>query len=64
MPVIHVYAFERPLEKRRELMQRITDVTCEAYDVPPEIVTVYVFDVPKENAAHAGILASETEGDP
>ena len=64
MPVIHVYAFERPLEKRRELMQRITDVTCEAYDVAPEIVTVHVFDVPKENAAHAGVLASEAEADP
>lgn len=64
MPIIHVYAFERPLEKRRELMQKITKVTCEAYGVPPETVTVYVFDVPKENAAHAGILASEAKGDP
>jgi len=32
--------------------------------VSPEIVTVYIFDVPKENAAHAGVLASEAEGKP
>jgi 4-oxalocrotonate tautomerase family enzyme len=64
MPIIHVYAFERSLEKKREIAQGITEVTCKAYDVPPEIVTVYIFDVPKENAAHAGVLASEAEGKP
>ncbi|MDP6786951.1 MAG: tautomerase family protein, partial [Rhodospirillales bacterium] len=64
MPIIHVYAFERSLEQKREIAQGITEVTCKAYDVPPEIVTVYIFDVPKENAAHAGVLASEAEGKP
>ena len=64
MPIIHVYAFERSLEQKREIVQGITEVTCKAYDVPPEIVTVYIFDVPKENAAHAGVLASEAEDKP
>jgi 4-oxalocrotonate tautomerase len=64
MPIIHVYAFERSLEQKREIVQGITEVTCKAYDVPPEIVTVYIFDVPKENAAHGGVLASEAEDKP
>ena len=64
MPIIHVYGFERPLEKKREIVEGITEATCKAYGVPPEIVTVYIFDVPKENAAHAGVLASEAEGKP
>jgi len=61
MPVIHVYGFERPVEKKREIVQGITEATCKAYDVPPEIVTVYLFDVPKENAAHGGELVTDTE---
>ncbi len=61
MPNVYVYAFERPVEKKREIVKRITAATCEAYDVTPESVIVYIFDVPKENAAHAGILVSDSE---
>ena len=59
MPFIQVYAFERPVEKKRELVKSLTDAMCKAYDVDPAIVTVYLFDVPKGNAAHAGVLESE-----
>ena len=48
MPVIHVYGFERPTDKKREIVKGITDATCKAYDVSPDIVTVYLFDVPKK----------------
>ncbi len=61
MPIIHVYGFERPVEKKRQIVRSITEATCEAYDVPPETVTVYIFDVPKENAAHSGELVHDTE---
>lgn len=56
MPFIHVYGFERPVEKKRELAKELTAAMCKVYGVAPEIVTVYMFDVPKSNAAHAGIL--------
>ncbi len=62
MPVIYVYGFERPIEKKREIVKGITEATCKAYDVPPEIVTVYLFDVPKENAGHGGVLESDRVG--
>ncbi|MDD9997798.1 MAG: tautomerase family protein [Rhodospirillaceae bacterium] len=61
MPVIYVYGFERPIEKKREIAKGITEATCEAYDVPPETVVVYIFDVPKENAAHGGVLVPDSE---
>ncbi len=61
MPVIYVYGFERPVEKKRQIVKSITDATCEAYDVPPVAVTVYIFDVPRENAAHGGVLVSDTD---
>ena len=61
MPSVYVYGFERPVENKREIVKGITEATCKAYDVPPEIVTVYIFDVPKENAAHAGILEIDRE---
>ena len=38
MPVVYVYGFERPIEKKREIVKGITEATCKAYDVPPEIV--------------------------
>ena len=61
MPIINVYGFERPVEKKRQIVKGITDATCKAYNVPPETVTVYIFDVPRENAAHGGVLVSDTE---
>ena len=61
MPVVYVYGFERPVEKKRKIVKGITEATCDAYDVPPEAVVVYIFDVPKENAAHGGVLVSDSE---
>ena len=59
MPNVYVYAFERPIEKKRQIVKSITEATCKAYDVPPETVCVCLFDVPKENMAHSGILESD-----
>ena len=59
MPVIYVYAFEREVEKKRQIVAGLTEVTCKAYDVAPEAVTVYLFDVAKDNAAHGGVLVAD-----
>ena len=59
MPIVYVYGFKRPIAKRRQLVREITDATCRAYDVPPEIVTVYLMDLARDSAAHAGELASD-----
>ena len=61
MPTIHIYAYERSIEKRRSLTRDITDAVCSNYDVDPSIVTVYFFDTPEDKTAHGGVLASDEE---
>ena len=59
MPLVYVYGFKRPIAKRRQLVREITEATCRAYDVPPEIVTVYLMELARDGAAHGGELASD-----
>ena len=59
IPIIHFHGFTRTPEKRRQLVEGITEVTCRAYDVTPETVTVYVFDASKDRVAHGGVLACD-----
>jgi 4-oxalocrotonate tautomerase family enzyme len=59
MPIIHFHGFARTAEKRRQLIEGITQITCRTYDVTPETVTVYVFDVSKDRVAHGGVLACD-----
>ena len=61
MPTIHVYAFERSLDKRRNLTKEITEVVSRNYNIDPNIVTVYFFDTPKDKTAHGGVLVSDEE---
>ena len=63
MPIIYVYGFERPVAKRRQLVRDITEATCRAYEVPREIVTVYVMDVDRANAAHGGVIAADADAE-
>ena len=62
MPTIHVFAFERPIEKKRQLVKDITEAVCKNYEIEPGIVTVCLFDTPTENVAHGGILVSDNKG--
>ena len=64
MPVVHVYGLPRPDAARRKLARSVTEAVCRSYDVPPEIVTVYIFDVEKDHAAHGGVLISDAEALP
>ena len=59
MPIVYLYAFKRPVARKRKVVKGLTDAVAKAYGVPKEIVTVYLFDVPRENAAHFGVLASD-----
>ena len=56
MPTIHVYAFERSLDKRRSLTRDITEVVSRNFDIDPSIVTVYFFDTRKDKTAQGGLL--------
>ena len=61
MPVIHVELYTgRTVEQKKELAQAITDAVVKIAKTTPEATIVIFDDVPKENWAQAGVLASET----
>jgi len=49
----------RTHEQKRELAKAITDAVVEIGKAPPEATFVIFEDVPKENWAQAGALASD-----
>jgi 4-oxalocrotonate tautomerase len=60
MPFIQVYAYAgRTEDQKRKLVQGITQAVCDAYDVPPEHVSIYLHDMARGDTAHAGVLGSD-----
>ena len=65
MPIVYVYGLEgRSIERKRRLVKGVTEAVCDAYDVPADIVTVYLFDQPPENCGHGGVLVADSAPDP
>jgi len=61
MPVIHVEMYTgRTVEQKKELARAITDAVVKIAKTTPEATIVIFDDVPKENWAQGGVLASET----
>lgn len=60
MPRIIIQAIAgRTVEQKRELARRLTDAVVEVWGVDPDIVTLRIEEVPPENFARAGLLASD-----
>jgi 4-oxalocrotonate tautomerase len=60
MPRIIIQAIEgRTVEQKRDLARRITDAVVDSWGVEPEIVTIRIEEVPAENFARAGVLATD-----
>ncbi len=59
MPIVVIYAFDRPEAVKRETIAGITDVVCRTYGVQPENITVRFNTLERENVAHGGILAAD-----
>ncbi len=63
MPFVQVYAYAgRTPDQKRRLVEGITRAVCDAYDVTPDTVAIYLHDMDKGDTAHGGILGSD-EGD-
>ncbi len=61
MPFIQVYAYAgRTEDQKRRLVKGVTDAVCDAYEVPPEHVSIYLHDMPKGDTAFAGVLGTDT----
>ncbi len=60
MPEVFVYAIEgRSVERKRKLVQEITDAVVRNFDVAPEAVMVQIIESSRENKAKGGKLFSE-----
>ncbi len=60
MPIIRVETWAgTSLDKKRELVEDMTDTACRILGCPPEAVTVIIDEVPKENWGAARQLCSE-----
>jgi len=62
MPTFRVELFEgRTPEKKKELMQAVTEASCRVLGCGPESVDVIIYDIPKHDWATAGKPWSEAD---
>ena len=59
MPIVTIQARALPVEKKRDLVAKVTDVVEEAYELPREAITVLIQEYPAEKIGVAGQLISD-----
>ena len=60
MPHITVYTLKQSdINKKRQLVEKMTDTAAEVYGVPREAVTVEIMENEAENVAHGGQLLAD-----
>ena len=60
MPVVTVEMFEgRTVEQKRALCRALTDAMVEHADARPDALHVILHEIPQQNWARAGVLASD-----
>ena len=57
MPIVTVQQSPRDLDRKRRLVEGITQAFVDAYDVGPEAVQVFIHEVGHEDWAKGGRLA-------
>ena len=57
MPIVTIEQSPRELDKKRDLVERLTQAFVDAYAVPPDAVQVFIHEVDHENWGKAGRLA-------
>ena len=62
MPHISVHTLKQPdLDKKRELVKKITDVVAEVYGVPREAVSIEIMENEPQNISRGGTLIADRE---
>jgi len=60
MPILQIYLLEgRDMEKKKKLVEKVTQAVSESLDVKPEQVRIILSEMARENYAAAGKLFSE-----
>jgi len=62
MPHISIQGPAFPVEKKRELVQKMTEVASETYHIPREEFMIYLQEFPKENTGSRGFLTIDRKG--
>jgi len=62
MPFLQMHMIEgRPDEKKKELIQEMTETVCRVLEVDPQAVRVELVEIPPENWGIAGVPMSERQ---
>ena len=60
MPIVTIGGNDTiSMEKKREMVKKVSEIVAEAYDLPIDAITVLVQAYPKESIGVAGELLSE-----
>jgi len=60
MPHITIYSLkEQDINKKRKLVEKVTDSVVEAYGLPREVVTIEILENSPENIAFGGQLLAD-----
>ncbi|AHF06698.1 4-oxalocrotonate tautomerase [Desulfitobacterium metallireducens] len=60
MPIVQIDLLEgRTYEQKKAMVEKITEVLMETAEAKRESISIIIRDMPRENYAHAGQLASE-----
>ncbi|MBM3707365.1 MAG: 4-oxalocrotonate tautomerase [Actinobacteria bacterium] len=61
MPIININIFERTLEEKRKLVEKVTDAVVEATGFKKEWVQIIITEIKQENIAQGGKLAVDNK---
>jgi 4-oxalocrotonate tautomerase len=59
MPIVTIQQSPRDVDRKRRLVEGVTQAFVEAYEVRPEQVQIFIHEVAGENWAKAGRLAAD-----
>jgi 4-oxalocrotonate tautomerase family enzyme len=59
MPHISIEGPALSLDKKRILVEKITEIASDAYNIPPEKFMIHLLEFPKENTGSGGVLLSD-----
>jgi 4-oxalocrotonate tautomerase len=56
MPHISIKGPPLPLDNKRKLIQKLTEIASETYGIPKEKFMIHVYEFSKENTGSGGVL--------
>lgn len=59
MPHISIEGPALSLDKKRILIEKITKIASDAYNIPEEKFMIHLLEFPKENTGSGGVLLSD-----